>query len=106
MRRADPLTGSPGRSCCSWGRWSRAWRRLKGGRGGGRWVPVVIVGLYFGYQHVIENIEALRTGNMLLDVLVAPQTWAGVIFGYVFCVYGLEAAVLTHLASDLLAPVT
>lgn len=68
------------------------------------WLPIAISGLYFGYIHVAENIEALRTGNLLLDILIAPQTWAGFAFGYLFCVYGLETAMVAHVGSDLLAP--
>lgn len=68
------------------------------------WLPIAITGLYFGYIHVAENIEALRTGNLLVDVLIAPQTWAGFAFGYLFCVYGLETAMVAHVGSDLLAP--
>lgn len=68
------------------------------------WLPILISGLYFGYIHVAENIEALRTGNLILDVIIAPQTWAGFAFGYLFCVYGLETAMVAHVGSDLLAP--
>lgn len=68
------------------------------------WLPIVAVGIYFGYVHVAENIETVRTGNIVLDVLTTPQTFAGIVFGYAFCAYGLEAAMLTHMSCDLIAP--
>jgi hypothetical protein len=68
------------------------------------WLPIVIVGIYFGYAHVAENLETVQTGNIYLSILIAPQTWAGIIFGYVFCTYGLEAAIVTHFVTDACAP--
>jgi membrane protease YdiL (CAAX protease family) len=66
---------------------------------------IVVSGLYFGYVHVAENLETVRTGNFALDVLTTPQTFAGIAFGCVFCAYGLEAAMVAHALSDLLAPI-
>jgi hypothetical protein len=68
------------------------------------WPIIVLGGLFFGYVHVVENLETVQTGSLALDVLTTPQSWAGVIFGYVFCRYGLEAAMITHALSDLMAP--
>lgn len=69
------------------------------------WLPIVVAGFYFGYVHVMENLETVQTGNLYLSVLIAPQTWAGIIFGYVFCTWGLEAAIATHFLSDISVPV-
>ena len=69
------------------------------------WLPIVLTGIYFGYVHVAENLETVQTGNIFLTLALAPQTWAGFIFGYVFCTYGLEASILTHFVTDLTAPV-
>jgi hypothetical protein len=69
------------------------------------WVPIVLVGIYFGYVHVAENLETVQTGNIYLSTLIAPQTWAGIVLGYVFCTYGLEAAIAAHFITDLGAPV-
>lgn len=75
-------------------------------RGLGRmWIPIILVGIYFGYVHVAENLETIQTGNLALSLLIAPQTWAGIIFGYVFCTWGLESAIVTHFLTDLAAPV-
>ena len=79
--------------------------RLREQRALGLWLPIVIGGIYFGYVHVAENIETVRTGSMVIDVLTTPQTFAGIVFGYVYCRFGLEAAMVTHGASDLTAPV-
>jgi hypothetical protein len=68
------------------------------------WPILVLGGLFFGYVHVVENLETVQTGNLALDVLTTPQSWAGVVFGYVFCRYGLEAAMIAHALSDLAAP--
>ena len=68
------------------------------------WLPVVLVGLLFGYVHVAENLEAVQLGGPIISTLIAPQTWAGIVFGYLFCVYGLEAAIVCHAVTDLAAP--
>lgn len=68
------------------------------------WLPIALVGLLFGYVHVAENIEAVQLGGPIVSTLIAPQTWAGVVFGYLFCVYGLEAAIVCHAVTDLAAP--
>jgi hypothetical protein len=68
------------------------------------WLPVILVGLLFGYVHVAENVEAVQLGGPIISTLIAPQTWAGVVFGYLFCAYGLEAAIVCHAATDLAAP--
>jgi hypothetical protein len=67
-------------------------------------VAIVLGGLYFGYVHVAEDLETVRTGSLVIDVLTTPQTWAGFVFGYVYCTYGLEAAMVTHVSCDFLAP--
>lgn len=69
------------------------------------WIPIILVGIYFGYAHVVENLETAQVGNIYLSTLIAPQTWAGIIFGYVFCTYGLETAILTHFITDASAPI-
>jgi hypothetical protein len=68
------------------------------------WPIIVLGGFFFGYVHVVENIETASTGNIALDVLTTPQSWAGIVFGYVYCRYGLESAMIAHGLSDLLAP--
>src|SRR5215469_2523633 len=40
------------------------------------WLVMVAGGLYFGYVHVAENLETVQTGNLVLDVLTTPQSFA------------------------------
>jgi hypothetical protein len=68
------------------------------------WPIIVLGGFFFGYVHVVENLETVQTGNLVVDVLTTPQSWAGVVFGYLFCRYGLEAAMIAHALCDLVAP--
>lgn len=68
------------------------------------WLPIIVSGLLFGYVHVAENLETAQLAGPIVSTLIAPQTWAGVVFGYLFCVYGLESAVICHVTADLTAP--
>jgi len=65
---------------------------------------VILGGLFFGYVHVAENLETVHTGSLFVDVLTTPQSLAGIAFGTVYCRYGLEAAMVTHVACDFAAP--
>jgi len=69
------------------------------------WIPIVLVGSLFGYVHVAENLETVQVGGPVISTLIAPQTWAGIVFGYIYCIYGFESAVICHLLSDFAAPV-
>ena len=63
---------------------------------------VILQALLFGYAHVSEGIMQLPVGGTLLQVVIAPETWVGVVFGYWYVRFGLEAAIIAHATADLL----
>jgi hypothetical protein len=67
----------------------------------GFWLPILASALVFGYVHVREGLVALPAGDTALQLMISPQTWAGVVFGYVFAAYGLEAAIVSHTLTDI-----
>ena len=69
------------------------------------WVVNLLQGAWFGFVHVKEGIVASQSAGLGIETLIAPQTWAGVVFGYVFRRWGLEAAIVAHMATDILVPI-
>lgn len=73
----------------------------------GRWkiaglgIALVVQALVFGLAHVQEGITQLPVGGMAVQVIVAPQTWAGLVFGYLYMEYGLETSIVAHASTDL-----
>jgi hypothetical protein len=63
---------------------------------------VILQAILFGYAHVSEGIMQLPVGGTLMQVAIAPETWVGIVFGYWYVRFGLEAAVIAHATADLL----
>jgi membrane protease YdiL (CAAX protease family) len=86
---------------------SMSWARI-GGRDPNNawafWIANAAQAAWFGFGHVAEGLVASQAGGLALATLTAPQTWSGLVFGYVYRRWGLEAAIVAHMASDLLVP--
>ncbi|HEV2298505.1 MAG TPA: CPBP family intramembrane glutamic endopeptidase [Candidatus Acidoferrales bacterium] len=76
--------------------------RKGGWKAFGFWLPIVLQALLFGWGHVHEGLLQLAAGGALLQVIIAPQTWSGIVFGYLYSKYGLEASMALHAATDVI----
>ena len=65
------------------------------------WMANITQALAFGLFH-LPNGSTVWWEPWFMQVLAAPQCWLGLIAGYLFWHYGLEASVLAHLTADLL----
>jgi membrane protease YdiL (CAAX protease family) len=78
-----------------------AWRLLQGRRGPPRaiyyWLAIVVSALLFGAGHLpaAAILVGALTGDVVLFVVGANAAF-GVLFGYLFWRYGLEAAMIAH----------
>jgi hypothetical protein len=61
------------------------------------WEANLIQAYIFGAVHAL--VRGKRAS--FLQVLAAPPTWSGVILGFLYWRFGIEAAVLTHVFSNL-----
>jgi hypothetical protein len=69
------------------------------------WTANILQSFWFGFGHVYEGLVASQSGGMLLQTAIAPQTYSAVVFGVVYRRWGLEAAFIAHMASDILIPI-
>jgi Type II CAAX prenyl endopeptidase Rce1-like len=61
------------------------------------WAANLIQAYIFGAAHSL-----VRGGGVnFLRVLESPPTWSGVLLGFLYWRFGIEAAVLTHVLSNL-----
>jgi membrane protease YdiL (CAAX protease family) len=68
------------------------------------WIANVMQGAWFGFIHVQQGIVAAQHGSLAFQIAVAPQTYGGIVFGVVYRRWGLEAAIIAHMLSDICAP--
>ncbi|MGD0673259.1 MAG: hypothetical protein ABSB13_14365 [Candidatus Binatus sp.] len=61
------------------------------------WAANLIQAYIFGAVHALVR----GRGSSILTVLAAPPTWGGVVLGFLYWRFGIEAAVLTHLFGNL-----
>ena len=61
------------------------------------WAGNLIQAYIFGAVHALERGRETNA----LQVLAAPPTWAGAVYGFLYWRFGIEAAVLTHVLSNL-----
>ncbi len=67
------------------------------------WIGNVLQALVFGGVHIWQGETTLAPwAPSWLQVLVAVQTWSGLVLGFVFARYGIEASILTHCLYDML----
>lgn len=85
-----------------------AWRLLQRRRGTPRavsiWIAIVVSALLFGAGHL--PAAAMLVGELTGDVVlfvVGVNTAFGVLFGYLFWRYGLEAAMIAHLTAHVVS---
>lgn len=88
-------------SVLAWLTWM-AVPRGKGYKAFGFWLPIVLQALLFGWGHVHEGLLQFAVGGTLLQVIIAPQTWSGIAFGYSYSKYGLEVAMALHASIDVI----
>jgi membrane protease YdiL (CAAX protease family) len=85
-----------------------AWRFMQGRRGTPRavyiWLAIVISALLFGAGHLpaAAMLVGELTGDLVLFV-VGVNAAFGVLFGYLFWRYGLEAAMIAHLTAHVVS---
>jgi membrane protease YdiL (CAAX protease family) len=68
------------------------------------WVANLAQAIWFGFGHVHEGLVAGQAGSIILATITAQQTWAALVFGYVFRRFGIETAMVAHFTIDLLSP--
>lgn len=68
------------------------------------WVANILQAALFGLGHVLDGVVASNAGGLLIATLAAPQTWVGLMFGFLFVRRGLESAIICHALIDFLAP--
>lgn len=85
-----------------------AWRLLQRRKGTPQivyiWLAIVVSALLFGAGHL--PAAAMQVGELTADVavfVVGTNTVFGVLFGYLFWRYGLEAAIIAHAFTHLVS---
>lgn len=68
------------------------------------WTANIAQAALFGFGHVAQGVVASAAGGMLLATALAPQTWGGLLFGYVYRRWGIEAAIISHMLTDIFVP--
>jgi hypothetical protein len=69
------------------------------------WIANVLQAVWFGFGHVQEGLVASQAGGLLFQTAIAPQTYSAAVFGVVYRRWGLEAAVVSHMATDIMVPI-
>jgi membrane protease YdiL (CAAX protease family) len=68
---------------------------------GGWWAAIVIQGLMFGAIHAATGEGTLWWEPRAVQMILEPRIVAGIVLGYVYWRWGLEASILTHVFADL-----
>jgi hypothetical protein len=66
------------------------------------WIANVLQAVWFGFGHVQEGLVAPQAGGLLFQTAIAPQTYSAIVFGVVYRRWGLEAAIVAHMTTDVL----
>jgi len=66
------------------------------------WIANLLQAVWFGFGHVEEGLVAPQAGGLLFQTAIAPQTYSALVFGVVYRRWGLESAVIAHMATDVL----
>ena len=69
------------------------------------WIANIAQAAWFGYIHVQQGIVTTQAGGIALETLISAPTWSGVVLGYVYRRWGIEAAIVTHMLGDILVPI-
>lgn len=68
------------------------------------WAANIAQAFLFGLGHVQDGVVASAAGGWFVATLAAPQTWVGLLFGYVYRRWGIETAIVAHMLTDIFAP--
>lgn len=68
------------------------------------WVVNLAQGFFFGLLHVQAGIVASSGGHIVLATFLAAQSWVGIMLGFIYRRWGIEAGILTHMTADFLVP--
>jgi hypothetical protein len=81
-------------------------------RGGGNpntdvnfWIANIVQAAFFGFIHVQQGAVTSQAGGIFLQTLISPPTWSGFTLAYVYRRWGIESAILGHIAADIFVPV-
>jgi hypothetical protein len=66
------------------------------------WLANSFQALLFGIAHLSEGDTLTPWAPWYLRILAAPQTWGGVLLGYLFRYNGVETAIAAHAVGDIL----
>lgn len=69
------------------------------------WIANILQGLFFGFIHVSQGAVTSQVGGIPLQTLISPPTWTGFVLGFVYRTWGFEAAIVAHMAGDILVPI-
>lgn len=71
------------------------------------WMAIIVSALVFGFSHLPSVVQSLKSLHALSASVVAYITIGnalfGIVAGYLFWRYGLEAAITAHMSAHLLA---
>jgi membrane protease YdiL (CAAX protease family) len=83
------------------GRVSRA--REGTGAPGAIWTAVVLSGFAFGLAHVLSVESVAWWSPWYLQILLDPRSYVGIALGWMFWRWGLESAIIAHVAWNVAA---
>ena len=69
------------------------------------WLANAAQAAFFGFIHVQQGLVTTQAGGMLFATAISPPTWSGVVLGYVYRRWGIEAAIVAHIVGDILVPI-
>jgi membrane protease YdiL (CAAX protease family) len=67
----------------------------------GWWTAIVIQGLMFGAIHAATGEGTLWWEPRVVQMLLEPRIFAGMVLGYVYWRWGLETSIVAHVIADL-----
>ena len=69
------------------------------------WIAILITGLIFGWGHVDDKLVIPGIPFLNYFILMVVSTAYGIVFGWLYWKLGIECAILTHFAIDVMASV-
>jgi membrane protease YdiL (CAAX protease family) len=79
------------------------WARIGSGASAAPlWTANVLQSLLFGAAHLAARLGGLGGHPWYVRLPLIPQTWAGLVLGWIYWRYGIESAVVCHATYDLI----
>jgi hypothetical protein len=72
-----------------------------GSQAGTFWFGNVLQALIFGAAHVAIGVGIPYGSPWYIRLFLSPQTWGGLLLGWIYWKYGLESAIVCHATYDL-----